>query len=140
MTENIEEGKKIYKNNANSFKVKFQESSDFLPEFFEIEEDGYSLQFEYDLKSLKNIKSEVKNLHQEQAVTINREISQIEKTQTGQITYNFVDNQTDIVYEIKNNKLKEDIIIEKEQEQYTYTFAINSANLQFIQKEDGTST
>ena len=137
LTERVQDGEKVYENKANSFKVKFQEADLSGSEFFEIEEDGYALEFGYKAKSLGSVKSEIKNTNAQKSETVNKSRSQIGKTPAGQITYDFADDQADIVYEIKNNKINENIVIAKEREQYSYTFEINSANLQFTQQEDG---
>lgn len=136
LTEKVQNGKKIYENNANSLKVKFQEGlSDH--EFLEIEEGGYALELGFMVKSPEKEKAELNDSDDEKSVSVSKIRPQIGKTPIGQIKYDIADKETEIVYEIKNNKLNENIVIAQKQEQYSYTFEIQSENLQFAQKEDG---
>ena len=137
LKENVQNGKKIYENSANSFKVKFQKPDISETGFFEIEEDGDVLNFGYKAKSFENTNLEVTNTNKEKSEFVNKSRPQIGGMPVGQVTYDFKYDPTNIVYELKNNKLKEKIIIEKRQDQYTYTFEIKSASLQLEQKEDG---
>ena len=79
--------KKVYKNNANSFKVAFdQEQSSSV----EIEEDGYILQFELKGKTNETSKIKVKNSkrkEQERAEGKENTRPGINKEANGQITY-----------------------------------------------------
>ena len=132
-----------YENVANSFKVRFSEGLSNENDYVEISEDGYTIQFRYVGEKNKVINSVVEDVQ-------NQEISQINnyarnKTQKpldfvadiGRITYDNVKGDTDLRYEVVNNKLKENIIINTRQNEYKYAFEIITPGLTLELNKDG---
>ena len=135
LIETVENGKNVYTNNVNSFKVKFDKEQG---SYIRVEEDGYSLDFEYKGESRGAAKSKIANSGKIEGGDY-KELTrpQINKTPNGQITYNAIDADTDFVYKVKNNKLINDIVVSKSKAQYSYTFELQSKNLLFEQSADG---
>ena len=140
LVEDVQDGKNAYKNSANSFKVKFNKEKQDTTDFVEIEEDGYGLQLGYKAKKEKKTKIKVKNSgKREQANYKDKKHKRPKnnKVPSGKVTYKDIEDDTDIIYEVKNNKLSNSIIINKSKEQYVYTFELGSSNLQLVKNSDG---
>ena len=137
LVERTEENKKIYKNTANSFKVKIEKGKN---SFIEIEEDGYDLQFKYKENIKQEIKAKINNSEKTEKVDYKGKKHTRPKTSkvpSGQIKYTSIETDTDIIHTVKNNKLSNEIVISKSKEQYSYTFALESKSLKFEQSVDG---
>ena len=135
LVETVENGKTVYKNSANSFKVKFDKEQG---SYIGIEEGEYSLNVGYKGESGRVTKSKIVNSEKIESGN-HKELTrpQTNKIPNGQITYSAIDADTDFVYEIKNNKLSNNIVIGKNKAVYSYAFKLQSKNLQFEQSIDG---
>ena len=58
------------------------------------------------------------------------------QTTVGEISYSGIFDQTDFVYEVKGNQVKENIVIKQKQNVYRYLFEIETKNLSLIQEGD----
>ena len=132
-----EDGQAVYVNNANSFKVEFNKNN---TDFVGIEEDGYGIKVSYKAKDKKDVKTKIKGGEKKEKE--NYKNSQYKRplgnvVPTGEIEYTDIEADTDLIYQIKSNKLSQNIVIRESREEYSYTFELQSSNLQFIQNEDG---
>ena len=137
LVEEIQNNKKVYQNTANSFKVKIAKEQN---PFIEIEEDGYDFQFSYKTKSKQAVKLEINNSKKTEKIDYKGKDytrPNANEVPKGEIRYNSIDSNTDMIHTVKNNKISNGIIISKSNEEYSYTFELKSENLTFKQKEDG---
>ena len=135
----LENGKSVYENSNNTFKVKFDKEGNKNTDTIEIEESGYGFKFSYKAKEEKQVITTVKSA--------DRKISTEDfgeglkkptaiKVPTGELTYTNVEEATGIVYTVKNKELNKSIVIGKPQKNYAYTFILQSDNLQFVMGAD----
>lgn len=121
-----------YINKKNDFEVKIEDNSE-LESQVKIQKDKYKLQFKYNSnnKSDKktNKKSKKKNIYKgkKEKLKVN--------TTSETITYENIEEDTDIDYVVTSSGLKENIIVNKACNQYKYSFNIEIENLK-LEVED----
>ena len=134
-----ENGEILYKNRANSFEVKFNKRETVNESLVEIEENGYGFALRYISKTAKNSNIKIEEVEEKKAQDKKQKynIDSKKNGNKGKVTYNTVDNNTDITYEIKSNRLTKNIIIKEKASTYDYNFVLTTSNLYFIQDIDG---
>ena len=121
-----------YINKENDFEVKIADNSESESQV-KIQKDNYKLQFKFnsDNKSDKKInkKSKKKNIYkgEKEKLKVN--------TTSETITYENIEEDTDIDYVVTSTGLKENIIVNKVSNQYKYSFDIETENL-ILELED----
>ncbi len=134
----LEEKEGEYSNKSNSFKVKFNKGQS-KKHIVEIQEDEYSLTLEYNEKGNKTKKVKVKNEKAENKENNgNKKNTRPNKLKgtNGQITFENISDDINFSYEVKNNKLKNNIVIDEEKDDYTFIFELQSSNLTLEQNDD----
>ena len=135
-----EDGRTIYKNNANSFKVKFDKTAKKGTDFIEIEEDGYKLKFKYKGQKGDCVQPTFNNKGKSEKFQyddkkLTKPVDHV--MATGRVEYENIEDGIDIIYEMQGKGLKENIVVETPQEKYAYTFELSSNNLYFSDNEEG---
>ena len=130
-----------YINSANSFRVNINKSQSAKENIIEIRDGAYSISFDLidknanatqtittdAVKTTTSIDYLAKKLTQPEAV----------KTTTGKVKFTNIKNNVDIEYEVKNNGIKENIIVNAKQESYVYAFVVQVENLTLELNDDG---
>ena len=136
-----ENGKSAYENTANFYKVKI--SKDFEPNnsLIKIDNGEHGLDFTYIENSVKNTVAQKKsgNTAKTQNQYKGKKLKAPEKFSTGEgkISYNNISEDIDLEYEVKDNGIKENIVVKDYLADYDFDFKVKTSNL-FLQKmEDG---
>ena len=136
-----EDGESVYENKSNFYKVKI--SKDFQPneEFIEVENGDHELNFTYIDSSAKSTFAEKYNTNKTK--TINEYKGKKLKTPKdfytgeGKISYKEISENIDLQYEVKENGIKENIIVKDYLSDYDFDFKIKTKNLNLQKNEDG---
>lgn len=125
-----------YINKENDFEVKIADNSESESQV-KIQKDKYKLQFKYNSSNRSdkkvNKKSKKKNIYKG-----DREKLKVNTT-SETISYENVEEDTDIDYVVTSTGLKENIIVNKVSNQYKYSFDIETENLK-LELEDNEIT
>ncbi|MBR5192714.1 MAG: hypothetical protein IKW33_04855, partial [Clostridia bacterium] len=136
-----ENGKSAYENTANFYKVKI--SKDFEPNnsLIKLDNGENGLDFTYIESSVKNTVAQKKsgnsaktqNQYKGKKLKAPKDFS----TGEGKISYNNISEDIDLEYEVKDNGVKENIVVKDYLADYNFDFKVKTTNL-FLQKmEDG---
>lgn len=129
-----------YENKANSFNVKF--ADDAGERIFNFTEDCYTINM--GLADVTDTASEiaveesepVQQMLDASAEELNAQVTALD-TLTSKVTYNSAIDGADLEYTVLPNGIKEDIVVNTRQNDYTYSFVLNTDNLSLVQNDDG---
>ena len=110
---------------------------------FELNENGYSISFSLIDENAKSVTADIKNHKgRSRASVFASQKTQLEKLQSvdnlTNIRYNGIKDNIDIEYEIYSNSVKESIIVNSRQNDYTYKFNLAVKNMIAVLNDDGT--
>jgi hypothetical protein len=118
------DGKDVYENAANNFKVSFSDESSAKAVGIQIE--NYKLKWQITSNNSKAIRKDA-------STKVSN--SKNESQQIGSIKHTGIFNDVDFEYIVSGSQLKENIIVNKRQDNYIYTFNIEVENLVLTLKE-----
>lgn len=124
-----------YKTKEGNFNVKFADNTE-ADKLVTITENDYELSWNMLNKSKPRLFSD--DIEIEEAINDDN-TSEIEKSVENvsqTVTYHDITNDTDLEYTVNGNGLKENIIVKKPIENYTYSFEITASNLTLLLQED----
>ena len=131
-----EDGKKVIKNKANSFGIKFSKEE---PNDIAVEENGYGFKIRYVTVGKQTPSAEITS---GESIKESREIKgkkrpEIISATKGEIKVSGLETDTDVKHTIRGKKLISEITINKIREEYKSVIRIETSNLQFKQGENG---
>lgn len=134
LIEEEKNGESIFTNKSNSFKVSFDKTFKTDDPFIKIEENGAILELGY-AKNDGDPKAETDKPEQPEELTAAR--TDMAKAEDGRFSYASAEADTGMVYAVNSGRLTGKIVVGKRQNDYTYTFTLQSLNLRYIQNDDG---
>ena len=136
-----ENGKTVYENASNYYKVKINKNFELDKKLIEVKNGEYELSFTYIDNTAKNTEAKkhgvknkkTKNDYKDKKLKTPKDFSSGE----GKISYNNISENIDLEYEVKDNGIKENIIVKDYLTDYNFDFKIESKNLELQKNEDG---
>ncbi len=118
-------------NKSNGFKIKFAKKSNGK-KLVSIKKDKYGLSWGYD----SNSKNKVDAVIQEKTEADSQFSEYVSETSSS-IVYENIDTNLSLEYNVIGNTVKENIIVESKNDDYTYNFELKAQNVTFKTNEDG---
>ena len=129
-----------YENRANSFNVKFADGSG--ERIFNFTEDGYTIGLELADGAADGSEAVIESGEpavQTLGETVEERNAQMAALDnlTSMVSYDSALDGADLEYTVLPNGIKEDIVVNTRQSEYSYSFILNTDNLSLVQNDDG---